>query len=61
MYKISLHERKNNKWRLVLSFDGIKHSIKTVEYDSLDIAIKELKRAIEIREMTAEGRLKWVQ
>ena len=61
MYKVSLHERKNNKWRIVLSFDGHKHSIKTIEYNDLDTAIKELKRAIEIREKAKKGEIKWVR
>ena len=50
MYKLSIHERPNKKWRLVIYFDGFKNHIKIVEYDDLDTAIKELKRAIEIRE-----------
>ena len=58
MYKVSLHERKNNKWRVVISIAGSKHSFKTIEYDDLDIAIKELKRAVEIREKIQKGEIK---
>lgn len=50
MYKLSLHEKKNGVWRLIVHFAGPIH-IKSIDYPDVDTAIKELKRAIEIREI----------
>lgn len=46
MYKLTLSETNNNSWRLTLRFQKF---IKSIDYVDLEIAIKELKRAIEIR------------
>ncbi len=49
MFKLSLQEKKNGVWRLIVHFTGPIH-IKSIDYPNLETAIKELKRAIEIRE-----------
>lgn len=50
MFKLSLQEKKNGVWRLIVHFAGPIH-IKSIDYPNLETAIKELKRAIEIREI----------
>ncbi len=47
MYKLSLKETNDGKWRLELIMP--KH-IKAIEYDTFEYGVKELKRAYEIRE-----------
>lgn len=51
MYYISLHEQ-NKKWRLILHF---KNYVKAFDYSDLESAIKNLKRAIEIRNKFPKG------
>ncbi len=47
MYKLSLKETNDKKWRLELI---MANHIKAIEYDSFESGVKELKRAYEIRE-----------
>lgn len=47
MYRLSLKETNDGKWRLEIILP--KH-IKAIEYDSFERGVKELGRAYEIRE-----------
>ena len=57
MYKLSLHEKARG-WRLILHF---KEGTKSIDFPTLETALKNLNRAIEIREMSKKEMLKWVR
>jgi hypothetical protein len=47
MYRLSLEEQKNGQWYVLV---WTQNSVKTIKYSNLELAIKELKRAVEIRQ-----------
>jgi hypothetical protein len=48
-YKVDLIEKKYNQWRLIIRYGKV---TKSFEYLDFEYAMKEFRRAVEIRETT---------